>query len=128
LRCECGKKTVLSNTDDFFCLNSNVSNLYKNIVNAASNINYTPLLETDDTAAVGGRCFAILFMNELKNLTNVVIGKLGKHVHKQNYIRNFEKKKKNYNIIIVQVRYITFKWPVLDITSFFFLHCTQMKA
>jgi hypothetical protein len=48
-------------------------------------------------------------MNELENLTNVVIGKLGKHVHKQNYIRNFEKKKKNYNIIIVQVRYITFE-------------------
>ena len=26
------KKTVLSNTDDFFCFNSNVSNLYKNDV------------------------------------------------------------------------------------------------
>jgi hypothetical protein len=47
-------------------------------------------------------------MNELENLTNVVIGKLGKYVHKQNYIRNFEEKK-NYNIIIVQVRYITFE-------------------
>jgi hypothetical protein len=54
------------------------------IVNAASNINYRPLLETADTAAVRGRLFAVLFMSELKNLTNVVIGKLGKHVHKQN--------------------------------------------
>ena len=28
--------------------------------------------------------FCSLFMNEVKNLTNVVIGKLGKLVHKQN--------------------------------------------
>ena len=73
------------------------------IVNAAYNINYTPLLETDDTAAVGGRCFAILFMNELKNLTNVVIGKLGKHVHKQNCSHDFSFIFMNNNIILVQV-------------------------
>jgi hypothetical protein len=42
-------------------------------------------------------------MNKLKNLTNVVIGKLGKLVHKQNYFSYFI----NYNIIIVQVRYIS---------------------
>jgi hypothetical protein len=42
-------------------------------------------------------------MNKLKNLTNVVIGKLGKLVHKQNYLFYFI----NYNIIIVQVRYIS---------------------
>ena len=64
--------------------------LYRNaIVNAASNINYRPLLETADTAAVRGRLFAVLFMSELKNLTNVVIGKLGKHVHKQNCSHHF---------------------------------------
>jgi hypothetical protein len=33
--------------------------------------------------------FVVLFMNELKNLTNVVIGKLGKVVHKQNYSHDF---------------------------------------
>jgi hypothetical protein len=31
--------------------------------------------------------FAILFMNELKNLTNVAIGKFAKLVHKQNCSR-----------------------------------------
>ena len=33
--------------------------------------------------------FAVLFMIELKNLTNVVIGKLGKLVHKQKCSRDF---------------------------------------
>jgi len=53
--------------------------------------------------------FALLFMNELKNLTNVVIGKLGKLVHKQNCSHDFLFYFINYNIIIVQVRYITIK-------------------
>ena len=46
---------------------------------------------------------AVLFMNELKNLTNVVIGNLGKLVHKQNCSHNFLFYFINYNIIIVQV-------------------------
>ena len=46
-------------------------------------------------------------MNELKNLTNVVIGKLDKLVHKlfSRLFINFI----NYNIIIVQVSYISIK-------------------
>jgi len=35
--------------------------------------------------------FAVLFMNELNNLTNVVIGKLSKLVHKQNCSHDFFK-------------------------------------
>ena len=46
---------------------------------------------------------AVVSMNELKNLTNVVIGKLGQLVHKQNSRLFFM----NYNIIIEQVIYIT---------------------
>jgi hypothetical protein len=42
--------------------------------------------------------FAVLFKNELKNLTNVVIG---------NCSHDFLFYSINYNIIIVQVRYIT---------------------
>ena len=45
-------------------------------------------------------------MNELKNLTNVVIKKLGKLVHKQNCFSRFFIFM-NYNIIVVQVRYIS---------------------
>ena len=51
------------------------------IVNVTSNISYRPLIQTD--------VFAILFMNELKKLTNVVIGKLSKFVHKQNCPHDF---------------------------------------
>ena len=49
---------------------------------------------------------AVLTMNAIKNLTNVVIGKLGKLVHKHNSSHNFYLYI-NHNIIIVQVRYIT---------------------
>ena len=47
--------------------------LYNNIlsnaiVNAASKLSYRPLIQTD--------VFAVIFMNEFKNLTNVVIGKI----------------------------------------------------
>ena len=42
-----------------------------------------------------------------KNLTNVVIGKLGKLVHKQNCSHGFLFYLINYSIIIVQVRYKT---------------------
>ena len=66
-------------------------------------ISYRPLIQGTDTFFVHADVFAILFMNKLKNLTNVVIGKLGKLVHKQNYFFYFI----NYNIIIVQVRYIS---------------------
>jgi hypothetical protein len=45
-------------------------------------------------------------MNELKNLTNVVLGKLGKLVNKQNCYHDLFFII-NYNIIIVQVRCIT---------------------
>jgi hypothetical protein len=47
--------------------------LYNNIlsnaiVNAASKLSYRPLIQTN--------VFAVIFMNEFKNLTNVVIGKI----------------------------------------------------
>ena len=45
------------------------------IVNAVSNISYRPLIQAD--------VFGVLSMYELNNLTNVVIGKLGKLVHKR---------------------------------------------
>ena len=51
------------------------------IVNATSTISYMPLIHAD--------VFAVLIMNEHKNLTNVVIGKLGKLVHKQNCSHDF---------------------------------------
>jgi hypothetical protein len=47
--------------------------------------------------------FADFFMNELKNLNNGVIGKLGVARLQAKLFFNFI----NYNIIIVQVRYIT---------------------
>jgi hypothetical protein len=47
-----------------------------------------------------------LISDSVKNLTNVVIGKLGKLGHKQNCSHDFFIFF-NYNIIIVQVRYIT---------------------
>jgi hypothetical protein len=51
--------------------NNTLSNV---IINATSNISYRPLIQADG--------FAVLFKNVRKNLTNVVIGKLGKLVHK----------------------------------------------
>jgi hypothetical protein len=47
--------------------------LYNNIlsnaiVNAASKLSYRPLIQTN--------VFAVIFMNEFKNLTNVVIGEI----------------------------------------------------
>ena len=51
--------------------NNTLSNV---IINATSNISYRPLIQAD--------VFAVLFKNVRKNLTNVVIGKLGKLVHK----------------------------------------------
>jgi hypothetical protein len=45
------------------------------IVNVASNISYRPSVQVN--------VFAVLFTNELKNLTNIVKGKLDKLVHKQ---------------------------------------------
>jgi hypothetical protein len=39
--------------------------------------------------SVTGRCIAVLFMNDLKNLTNGVIGKLGKLDHKVNCSHDF---------------------------------------
>jgi len=64
------------------------------IVNTASNISYRPLIQVD--------VFAVLFMDELKNLTNVVIGKLGTKLFSRLFLYFI-----NYNIIIAQVRYIT---------------------
>ena len=55
------------------------------IVNAASNISYRPLLEA---------VFAVLFMNKFKNLTNIVTGKLGTLVHKQNCSHDLDRQKK----------------------------------
>ena len=60
----------------YMILPSVCSNLYNNtptnaIVNVASNISYRPLIQADVTC----RCFVVPFMNEIKNLTNVVIGK-----------------------------------------------------
>ena len=49
------------------------------IVNAATNISYRPLLEELIQADI----FVVLFMNEFKNFTNGVIGKLGKVIYKK---------------------------------------------
>ena len=70
------------------------------IVNAASNISYKPMIQAD--------VFEVHFMNELKNLTNVVIGKLDKHVYKQNRCHEFFFFFINYSIIIVQDRYMKY--------------------
>jgi hypothetical protein len=54
----------------------------------------------------------MVVMNELSNSTNIVIGKLGKLVHKQNGSHdffNFFFNFMNYSIIIVQVRQKNFK-------------------
>ena len=51
--------------------------------------------------------FAVLFMNEFKNLTNVVIGNLSTLVDKQICFHDFVLFFINYRIIIVQVIYIT---------------------
>ena len=68
--------------------------------------------------------FCSSFLDWLKNLTNVVIGKLGKLVHKQTlfscrfyYI--------NENIIIVQVRYITIETKEVARIRFLFPHSYQ---
>ena len=58
------------------------------IVNVASNISYILLLEAN--------VFAVLFMNELNNLTNVAIGKLGKLVHKQNCSHDLDRHQKKF--------------------------------
>ena len=63
-------------------------------------------------------------------MTNDVMGKLGKLVHKQNCSHDFFYFI-NYNIIIVQVRYITIESkevPILDITGFYFCTSTQVRA
>jgi len=58
------------------------NNIHSNaIVNVASNISYRPILQVD--------VFAVLFTNELKNLTNVVIRKLSTIVDKQNCFHDF---------------------------------------
>ena len=51
--------------------------------------------------------FAVLLMNELKTLTNVVIWILDKLVHKQSRSHDFLFYLINNSIIIVQVRYFT---------------------
>jgi len=78
------------------------------IVNAASNISYRSLLEASDTrsmlqAYVFAVLYIFLYMNEVKNLTNV-IGKLGILVHKHNVLTTVLFYFINYNIIIAQVR------------------------
>ena len=47
------------------------------------------LFEANDT--IQADVFEVLFINELKSLTNVVIGKLGTLVHKQNCSHDFLK-------------------------------------
>jgi hypothetical protein len=71
--------------------------------------------------------FAVLFMNELKNSTNVVIGKLGKLVQKQNCSHDFFYFI-NHVIVIVQDTLLLKqkKLPVLDITGFFPLMSTHV--
>ena len=65
--------------------------------------------------------FAVLFMNELKNLTNIVIGKLGKLVHKQKYSHDFFLSKKIIASLLYMLDSLLLKQkniPVLDITDF----------
>ena len=87
------------------------------IVNAASNISYRSLLEASDTRSMlQADVFAVPFMNEVKNLTNVVIGKLGILAHKQTVLTTVLFYFINYNIIIAQVRYIIIE--INEIASF----------
>jgi hypothetical protein len=79
--------TIIYGTQQYYIL--------VHIVNVASYISYGPLLEAADK----DRCFCY-------QCCNVVIGKLGKLVHKKNLFSH-DIKKKIYNIIIVQVRRIT---------------------
>ena len=77
------------------------------IVNAVSNISYRPMLQAD--------VFEVLFMNELKNLTNVVNTFTNKTVLTTFFYSI------NFKIIIVQVIYITIETKdVLDIMGFCF--------
>jgi hypothetical protein len=67
--------------------------------------------------------FAVLFMIELKNLTNVVIGKLGKLVHKQKCSRDFFLFKKIIASLLYKLDALPLKQKnihvlVLDITDF----------
>jgi hypothetical protein len=94
-------------------------------LNTASNISYRPLIQAD--------VLQFFFMNELKNLSNVVIGKLGKLVHKQNWVF-FLNYFINYNIIInIDLNKLDTlllkqkKLPVLDITGFFFAWVLRWK-
>jgi hypothetical protein len=102
-------------------LHNNTPN--NDIVNAASNISHRPLIQID--------VFAVLFMNELKNLTNVVIGKLDKLVHKQNCSHNFLFYFINYKIIIILVRYITIETKevaCIGYNGFLFLHSYSVEG
>ena len=68
--------------------------------------------------------FADFFMNELKNLTYGVIGKLGVARLQTKLFFNFI----NYNIIIVQVRYITIETKEvvhIGYNGFLFPHAIQ---
>jgi hypothetical protein len=49
-------------------------------------IRYRPLIQVEVT----GRCLAVLFMDELQNLTNVVTGQLDKLIHKQNWCQDLD--------------------------------------
>jgi hypothetical protein len=61
---------------------------YKNFVLNLNDSKWRPPLEAD--------VFAVLFMNELKNLTNVVIGKLGKFVQKQKCSHDLDRHHKKF--------------------------------
>ena len=79
------------------------------IVNAVSNISYRLLLETIIQTTYTGRCYrprfcSTFFINNLKNLTKVVIEKIGKLSQTKLFLRLFYVR--NHNIIVAQVRYI----------------------
>ena len=72
------------------------------IVNAASDITYRPMIQTANT----GRWFC---MNELNDLSTVVIGKLSKLVNKEicsHDLDRKQKKKKNYTKFVMTFSYI----------------------
>ena len=82
-----------------------------------------PLIQAD--------VFAVLLMNDHKKLTNIVIGKSGKLLHKQNFTSDFF-------LILLIIASLLYKLdtlllkqnnlPVFDITGFFFRILTQVMG
>ena len=106
------RRIKLCNNAPGYAIVNGTSISYRPLIHAADTGRcYRPMLQATDTCSyyrpmLQADVFVVLIMNEHNNLTNVVIGKLGKLVHTKNCSHDcfyFI----NYNIIIIQVRYIT---------------------